>query len=460
MGPLHLGIFPRALCAVNDPIDALGEADAPSGEPGSNQSTLRRTVHAAVFNIGFGLIAVSFTLTVTRRLTVTEASDALVSWNVLMIIGAILMQPSEIYAPRLGFEVRALGGGATEIRRSIVVLVGSGMALCLLLLSAWTLLTGQSLGWFGGASAVVLGYAVLYVHRAHQVSLGRFGRLTVTASITGLMAVLLAAAVILLEFGESSSVLFAVVSIVFLVPLFAEILDRTGTPLGLVSGGHSDVRPPLRPLFTTTISLGATSALSLLLLAGGAPVGSVLRMDALTLTSYTVTASVAAVPFIMMSSAMLPILNRSVELVEAGQWTKLPRILCSAVGGSIGAVAVISATSYAVGRTVLETYLGSTLELSDVEVVAVFVGAGLASVSNAPRLMITAIGGATAFNKWLVVTLCVYAAAILSPSGLTPFWRVTCAALAAGGTLTMVGFMVVLRTAKRGGPSSTVHAMM
>ena len=405
-------------------------------------------VYAGLFNIGFGLVAVSFTIVVTRRLDVSDASRALVSWNVLTIIGAVTQQPAEVYAPRLGFEVRSAGGRASDVRRSInfIVLVGTGVS-CVLAILLWMLLDRLGIGVLGLLFAGVA-FGMSYSHRARLVARGDFGVLAVTAGVTGATGLLLALLVTHELPVESPDKILMIVLLAFLVPTIVEIAD--GRDRDSRGGRSKSWIPPVprRRMLSMAASLGATSAVSLVLFAGGAPVGAFIGMPDEQLTSYAVTASVAAVPSIMWASAMLPILNRAVESIERNDWRDLRSVFTRTLTLGLGIVPMMTLSSVLVGPSLLRVYMGSEVSLSRVEIGFVFLAAGVTAVSNIPRLVLTGMGIALRFNRWLAVVSVSYVGFLWAGASLPPFWRVTGAAFLAGSMLTAIGAVVVFRQSR------------
>ena len=332
---------------------------------------LRQPVFAALYNVGFGAISIGFTVLVTRRLDVEEAGSTLVTWNVLLILGAILIQPAEIFAPRLAMEISVAGGRQQDVRCGITQLVVTGCLATLVMTSGWGLLVGHDLSWLASTGIVISGFGMLYLHRARLVAKAEYGRLTVVATGTAALTVLVTTVALVFEIGDSPQVLLVVSAAVFIVPIIAELADQRDRPflrecLGLKRGPVS-----LPTMLSTTASLGVTSAVSLLLVAGGPPIGSLVGMDPPKLASYAVASSVASVPFIMLMSAMMPLVNRSVALVNSRHWGGLKILLQRSMGLLFLATIVLSIFGGLFGTYFLEVYLGSNLALSNLEVGAI-----------------------------------------------------------------------------------------
>jgi len=418
-----------------------GHSSPISDEPVTNGA--RRIAFAALFNIGFGLVAVSFTVIATRQLGISGASEALVVWSALAVLGAVTQQPAEIYAPRLAFELREETAKGRQLRRAITELVAMGTAVSVCAVLVWGFIAGKSSPWYPGPVVVVIGFGMLYAHRSRLVGVGQFGKLALTAGATGALALLVSLVVVTTGIGDSTSDMLLLASVSFVVPLGVEVMDRRSIDIKPRADGSRARSLPVRPMMTTALSLSGTSAISLLFFAGGPPIASLLGMEPEILTSYAVTTSVASVPFIMMSSAMLPILNRSVELVEQGQWGNLLPTLRAGVGLAGMVVVLVAVASGLLGPFILDVYIGGGFDLDRVEIVAIFIAAGVTAISNAPRLMITALGGAPSFSGWLLVSAGIYVGAIITTPYLGVVWRIVSATILAAGFLTLIGFLSV-----------------
>jgi hypothetical protein len=116
------------------------------------------------------------------------------------------------------------------------------------------------------------------------------------------------------------------------------------------------------------------------------------------------------------------------------------------VAAGTGVVIVIGAVSTIVGPAIVDIYMGGGFALARLELAAIFLAAGSSAISNIPRLMITAVGRATSFNKWLVVAAVEYFIVILLGAALPPLWRITVATLLASLSLTVIGCISIVRT--------------
>lgn len=419
------------------------------GDAGRRPSAVLRVLYAGIFNIGFGLVAVAFTIISTRCLSTSDAGHALVAWNVLTIIGAVTQQPAEIYAPRLTFEIRSMGGTGNDIRRATTRIVVAGtLAAWVVALVVW-LAQGRFGTGFLSPLLLLSGFGVSYVHRARLIGRGEYGFLAATAIATGTAALMVAAIVITSVPLDSAEKALAAVSTAFVVPASIELLDRRDRLSGQIPRSRHAPPAHVRRIISSVGSLGATSAVSLLLLAGGAPVAALVGMEDLRLTSFAVAASVAAVPSIMFASAMLPILNHSVEAIERNDWGGVSSTLRNVMGFSAVLIPLLTLSGMTVGPFVLEAYIGTQIALTRTEVGAIFMAASIAAVSNVPRLVITALGEAPRFNKWLVGISLLYGLFILLCQPLPPFWRVTGATLISGSTLTALGIAAAARFTKQ-----------
>ena len=151
---------------------------------------------------------------------------------------------------------------------------------------------------------------------------------------------------------------------------------------------------------------------------------------------------------------MLPILNRTVELIEAGQWGRLLPMSVAAVGLASGGVLLVAAASGLLGPSILDAYIGGGFVLNRKEIVAIFVAAGVTAISNTPRLVITALGRAPSFNRWLAASVAVYMGTVFLTPGLPVLWRITSATFLAAGVLTIVGVLSVAQLVRDLGRST------